>query len=135
MYTSDIIDILITKLLNTEYYLSLVLTKMKSTLISKLIILSISIFNFLQANQYGTLNNMKWYFSNFSCMFLNPNLNSNCSNLLSMRNVQEQVKKEFCYQNCSDLLWETICSNSERSEQFLVTECFFNLFLEVSLIQ
>ena len=26
----------------------------------------------------------------------------------------------------------TICSNSERSEQFLVTQCFFNLFLEVS---
>ena len=25
-------------------------------------------------------------------------------------------------------------SNSERSEQFLVTECFFNLFLEVSHI-
>ena len=26
---------------------------------------------------------------------------------------------------------KTIYSNSERSEQFLVTECFFNLFLEV----
>ena len=66
----------------------------------------------------------------------------------------------FCYQNCSDLLWEeivlviakktfeiqgwrprtcknfeitrTIYSNSERSEQFLVTECFFNLFVDVS---
>ena len=46
----------------------------------------------------------------------------------------------FCYQNCSDLLWEkivlvitrTIYSNSEGSEPFLVTECFFNLFLEVS---
>ena len=25
----------------------------------------------------------------------------------------------------------TICSNSERSEQFVVTECFLNLFLEV----
>ena len=24
------------------------------------------------------------------------------------------------------------CSNSEKSEQFLETECFFNLFLEVS---
>ena len=58
----------------------------------------------------------------------------------------------FCYQNCSDLLWEKKCSsdqknllkfeaegrdftkilgslttysNSERSEQFTVTECFF----------
>ena len=28
----------------------------------------------------------------------------------------------------------TIYLNSERSEQFLATECFFNLFLEVSQI-
>ena len=53
----------------------------------------------------------------------------------------------LCYQNCSDLLWEkiilvieieitrTIYSNSEKTEQFLVTECFFNLFLEISKIQ
>ena len=62
----------------------------------------------------------------------------------------------FCYQNCTDLLWEkivlvieknwrprickffeiirTIYSSSERSEEFLVTECFFNLFLKVSQI-
>ena len=59
----------------------------------------------------------------------------------------------FCYQNCSDLLWEklefrgwrpwickifeitrTIYSSSERSEQFFVTDYFFNLFLEVSNI-
>ena len=41
-------------------------------------------------------------FSNFSCMFLNPknfsNLNLNCSNLSCLRNLQEQVKKTFCYQ-------------------------------------
>ena len=40
------------------------------------------------------------YFSNFFCMFLNPNiffnLNLNCSNLLDLRNLQEQVKKAFC---------------------------------------
>ena len=45
-------------------------------------------------------------FSNFSCMFLNPNnfsnLNYNCSNHLDMRNLQEQVKKAFCYQK---LFW------------------------------
>ena len=71
----------------------------------------------------------------------------------------------FLFEYCSDLLWEkivllfsdrentfeirgwrlgickifeitrTIFSNSERSEQFLVTEWFFNLFLEVSQIQ
>ena len=45
---------------------------------------------------------VKIEFSNFSCMFLNPiffflNLNSNCSNLLDLRNLQEQVKKAFCY--------------------------------------
>ena len=68
----------------------------------------------------------------------------------------------FCYQNCSDLLWEkivlaldktfwssrlkaknlqifeitrTIYSNCERSEQILVTKCFFNLLLEISQVQ
>ena len=68
----------------------------------------------------------------------------------------------FCYQNCSDLLqqkkcysdWEQllkfeaecrefeiflrsleqIYSNSERSKPFLVTECFFNLFLQIGKI-
>ena len=36
-------------------------------------------------------------FSDFSCIFLNPN--PNCSNILDMRNLsQEQVKKAFCYQ-------------------------------------
>ena len=82
----------------------------------------------------------------FSIPKIFSNLNSNCSNLLALRNLQELVKKAFCYQNCSDLLWEkivlmieknfeitvTIHSNSEKSEQFLITECFFNLFLEVS---
>ena len=42
--------------------------------------------------------------------------------------------------NCSWNFWiffeitRTICWNSESSEQFLETECFFNLFLEVSHI-
>ena len=59
----------------------------------------------------------------------------------------------FRYQNCSSdrekllkfkaegrefgkilEITRTIYSNSETSEQFLVTECFFNLFLEVSHI-
>ena len=47
------------------------------------------------------------HISNISCMFLNPNiflsnLNSNCSDLLDLRNLQEQVKKAFRYQN---LFW------------------------------
>ena len=49
-------------------------------------------------------------FSNFSCRFLNPNiffsnLNFNSSNLSSLRNLQEQVKKAFCYQK---LFWPFI---------------------------
>ena len=51
-------------------------------------------------------NNVQRIFSNFSCMFLNPNifsnLNYNCSNLWEMRNLQEQVIKAFCYQT---LFW------------------------------
>ena len=42
----------------------------------------------------------------FSCIFLNPifffNMNSNFSNLLGKRSIQEQLKKAFCYQN---LFW------------------------------
>ena len=44
----------------------------------------------------------KILFSNFFCMFLNPNLNFKYSNLLVMRNLREQVKKAFSYQK---LFW------------------------------
>ena len=44
---------------------------------------------------------------NLFCRFLNPNyffhLNDNCSNLLDMRNLQEEVKKHSVTKNCSDL--------------------------------
>ena len=48
-----------------------------------------------------------WIFSiTFPACFSIPiffsNLNYNCSNLLDMRNLQEQVKKAFCYQK---LFW------------------------------
>jgi hypothetical protein len=48
------------------------------------------------------------FFSNFFCYFFYKsqyffsNLNSNCSNLLDLRNLQEQVKKSYCYQK---LFW------------------------------
>ena len=68
--------------------------------------------------------------------------------------IKFSIEMVFRHHNCSYLLWEkllkfedegrefakifeitrTIYLNSERSEQFLVTECFFNLFLEVSHI-
>ena len=52
-------------------------------------------------------------FLNFPACFYIPilfsNLNSNCSNLLDLRNLQEQVKKAFCYQK---LFWPFFhCSN------------------------
>ena len=67
-------------------------------------------------------------FSNFSCMFLNPNiffsnLNSNCSNLLDMRNLQEQVKKAFCYEK---LFWPfTVRTNCSSDRKFF---CKFSAF-------
>ena len=33
-----------------------------------------------------------------------PNLNLNCSNVLDLRNLQEQIKKAFCFKYCSDVL-------------------------------
>ena len=81
----------------------------------------------------------------------------------AVKKLNKKEKMLLCFQNCSDLVWEklfylviekmfwnsrlkaeylqnfeitkTICSNSESSKQFLVSECFFNLFLEVSQIQ
>ena len=48
----------------------------------------------------------KYYFSNFSCRFLNPNdfffnLIFNCSHLIDVRNLQEQVKKHSVTKNWS----------------------------------
>ena len=48
----------------------------------------------------------KSHFLTFPACFSIPNffsnLNSNCSNSLDLRNIQEQVKKAFCYQK---LFW------------------------------
>ena len=46
---------------------------------------------------------LRWetHFSNFSCRFLNPNIICFNANLLDVRNLQEQVRKGFCFKNCS----------------------------------
>ena len=58
-----------------------------------------------------------------------PTVRKNCSsgreNLLKFEAESQEFKKSF-------EITRTIYSNSESSEQFLVTECFFNLFLEIS---
>ena len=55
---------------------------------------------FTTTKKYVEVHNM--YFLTFPADFLIPiifsNLNSNCSDLLDLRNLQEQVKKAFCYQ-------------------------------------
>ena len=60
-----------------------------------------------------------------------PTVRKNCSSdrdfFFEIRGWRPRICKNF-------EITKTICSNSERSEQFLVTECFFNLFLEVSHI-
>ena len=84
------------------------------------------------------------YFLTFPAYFSIPiilaNLNYNCSNLLDIRNLQEQVKKAFCYQklfwpfavwiNCSSDLKNfansqpsasNIKSFSQSLEQFFLT--------------
>ena len=44
------------------------------------------------------------------------NLNSNCSNILDLRNLQEQVKKAFCFKNWSDFsLFEYIVLKISKS--------------------
>ena len=64
---------------------------------------------YLYASPYhlDSVQYLKIFFLNFSCMFLNPNiffsnLNSNCSYVSDLRNLQEQVKKAFCFQK---LFW------------------------------
>ena len=44
------------------------------------------------------------------------NLNSNCSNLLDLRNLQEKVKKAFCYQKLSwpFTVWITCSSDLKK---------------------
>ena len=54
-----------------------------------------------------------------------PTVRKNCSSDREKLLKFEAESREF-----SKFL-RSIYSNSERSEQFLVTECFFNLFLEV----
>ena len=70
----------------------------------------------------------KWYF--LSKLFW-PTVRKNCSSdrdkLLKFENEGRGICKLV-------EITRTIYSNSERSEQFVVTECFFNLFLEVSQI-
>ena len=68
------------------------------------------------------------YFLTFPACFRIPiffsNLNSNCSNLSYLGNLQEQVKKAFCTKNCPDL--------SLNEQIVLVISKFFGLQSQIS---
>ena len=108
----------------------------------------------IQKGQYFHQVNHKIFFC--ICIWRKKNIREITTHISSK--LSEMV---FCYQNCFDLLWKrnvlvmkktvetwswrprlckifeitrTIHSNSKRSEYFLVIECFFNSFLEVSHI-
>ena len=77
-------------------------------------------------------------FSNFSCMFLNLNnffldLNSNCSALLDLKNLQEQVKKHSGIKNYSVLsLFEQIVLEISKNLQFLGHSFEFQTFFSIT---
>ena len=59
-----------------------------------------------------------------------PTVRKNCSS--DREKLLKFEAEGWEFQNFE--ITRTIYSNSESSEQFLVTECFFNLFIEVSHI-
>ena len=61
-----------------------------------------------------------------------PTVRKKCSSDWEKLLKFETEGQEFA--NIILVITKTICLNSERSEQFSVPECFFNLFLQVSQI-
>ena len=70
------------------------------------------------------------FFSNICWIpIIFSNLNSNCSNLWGMRNLQEQVKKAFCYQK---LFWPfTVWINCSSDLKLLQILCLQPQILKV----
>ena len=66
-------------------------------------------------NQTYFLTFLAW----FSIPIIFSNLNSDCSKVLDLRNLQEQVKKAFCFKNWSDLDF-TVQINFANSQAFSV---------------
>ena len=76
-----------------------------------MVLLQLSKTFFLRVGVFGHGINK---FSNFSCRFLNPkyffsNLNYIFCNVFDLINLQKQVKKVFCFKNCTNLSLH--CSN------------------------
>ena len=78
----------------------------------------------LYMDTFFFLPKMKWY---FVTKIVLTYCEKNCSSDREIWGWRPRICKNF------EITW-TIYSNSERSEQFLVTDDFFNLFLEVPQI-
>ena len=76
--------------------------------------------------------NNKKFFSNISCMFLNPNnfsnMKSNCSDLLDMRKLQEQDKKVFCSKKFFCTVWINCYSDLKNFANSLPSALNFKSF-------
>ena len=94
---------------------------------------------FILPTLFGPLDPHKWIseasFVYFLTIFIFlPLLLANNNGILLPKLFWPTVKKIVKWSRIFFKIIRTIYSNSERSEQFLVTECVFNLFLEVSQI-
>jgi hypothetical protein len=82
-------------------------------------------FVFQNTNAFGKRHQL--IFSIFSCIFLNPNAFFQFESLLDIRNLQEQVKKTFCYQK---LFWPFHCLNKlflwSQKKLFSITRTIFS---------
>ena len=100
------------------------------------------------ANQGNILGSTSIIEPNFSCsppgkitnMYIIFNPDFPTSRILKLSSIKKREKKLLKIRGWRQRIFKnfeitrTIYSNSERPEQFLVTECFFNLFPEVSHI-
>ena len=84
---------------------------------------------------FHTFNLQEIIFSNFSCFsipILFSNLNYNCSNLLDIRNLQEQVKKAFCNQKL--FYWSRFFFSFSLDYSDLSKVCWKNFILKLTTI-
>ena len=75
---------------------------------------------FYKIEMHTNKNSSKWYFVTKIVLMIEKNFWNSRPSASNLQKFWDNYR--------------TIYSNSERSDQFLVTECFFNLFLEVSHI-
>ena len=88
----------------------------------------LSLFSLFPFNFWNNSSCKIWYFvTKIVLTYCEKKLFQWSRKTFKIRGWRPRIYKNF-------EITRTICSNSEMSEQILVTECFFNLFLEISHI-